>query len=124
MDILMTSELEAMGARLKVTTEDGSLGTKGMVTHLLEASGPSLAEQRNILAYACGPPAMLARVACLSEKFSIPCQVSLEARMACGVGSCLGCVVRTKSRGYQRVCKEGPVFGAEEVVWEGIERLL
>lgn len=123
-DILMKSELESMGVRVKVTTEDGSMGTKGVVTHLLEMDSPHLAKNGNTVVYACGPLEMLAGVASITQKVSLPCQVSLETRMACGVGSCLGCVVRTRDKGYQLVCKEGPVFDARKIDWERTERLI
>jgi len=123
-DVLMKSELEDMGARVEVTTEDGSMGTMGVVTHWLETKGPHLAKKGNTVVYACGPLEMLARVASLTQRVSLPCQVSLETRMACGVGSCLGCVVRTRDKGYQLVCKNGPVFDARQIDWERIGRLL
>jgi dihydroorotate dehydrogenase electron transfer subunit len=59
---------------------------------------------------------MLKGVATICEKFGIPAQLSLEAHMACGIGACLGCVVDTVD-GYKRVCKEGPVFWANQIVW-------
>jgi dihydroorotate dehydrogenase electron transfer subunit len=123
-DILMRPELEGMGALVKVTTEDGSTGRKGMVTHSVESEAPELAERGNTVVYACGPLKMLATIAKTMHRVSLPCQVSLETRMACGMGSCLGCAVRTRDRGYQMVCKEGPVFDAMEIDWERGERLL
>lgn len=123
-DILMKSELEAMGARVKVTTEDGSMGTMGVVTQWLEMEGPHLAKDGSTAVCACGPFEMLARVATITQRFSLPCQVSLETRMACGMGACLGCAVRTRDRGYQMVCREGPVFDAREIDWERTGRLL
>lgn len=123
-DILMKSELESMGARVEVTTEDGSMGTRGVVTHWLEMEGPRLAKNGNSAVYACGPPEMLAKVATTAHTLSLPCQVSLEARMACGVGSCLGCAIRTRHRGYQMVCKEGPVFDVRDIDWDDVGRLL
>jgi 2-polyprenylphenol hydroxylase and related flavodoxin oxidoreductases len=65
---------------------------------------------------ACGPAAMLKAVSALAEEFNVPCQVSLEQRMACGVGACLVCSCQTKY-GVKHVCKDGPVFDAREVVW-------
>ena len=72
--------------------------------------------------FACGPTAMLKRVAALAAKAETACQVSLEERMGCGVGACLVCACKTKRAdamgGYSHVCKDGPVFRAEEVDWE------
>ena len=66
--------------------------------------------------YACGPRLMLKEISAISKQYKIPAQVSLEEHMACGIGACLGCVVKTKN-GFQRVCKEGPVFDAQEIIW-------
>ena len=67
--------------------------------------------------YACGPKAMLKEVAEISQRYKIPAQVSLEENMACGIGACYSCPVKTKD-GYKLVCKDGPVFDASEIVWE------
>lgn len=67
--------------------------------------------------YACGPPGMLRTAATICRKLNVPLQVSLEANMACGVGACLGCAVRTTDGDYARVCREGPVFDADRIDW-------
>ena len=103
-----------------VTTDDGSLGRKGLVTAALAdllATGA-----RNILLYACGPEPMLKQVARMALAARVPCELSLEAHMACGFGVCLGCVVPTRAGGsgdggYERVCVEGPVMRAENLAW-------
>jgi len=59
---------------------------------------------------------MLKQIAIISQHYNIPAQISLEEHMACGIGACLGCAVNTKN-GYKLVCKEGPVFNAEEIIW-------
>ncbi|NIO05235.1 MAG: dihydroorotate dehydrogenase electron transfer subunit [Proteobacteria bacterium] len=123
-DILMKPELESMGAKVNVTTEDGSIGMRGVATDWLEAESLQLASERDTVVYACGPLGMLAKVNTVTERFSIPCQVSLEARMACGVGSCLGCAVKARDQGYHMVCKDGPVFDADEIDWERTKRLI
>ena len=69
--------------------------------------------------YACGPNPMLKALCKFAKDENIQCFVSLEERMACGIGACLGCVVKTLS-GIQRVCKDGPVFDAKEIIWENI----
>nr|MBC8235029.1 dihydroorotate dehydrogenase electron transfer subunit [bacterium] len=71
---------------------------------------------------ACGPDGMLKSVAQIATEFHIPAQLALENRMACGVGACLGCVLKLKSPDggseYKRVCIEGPIFDAQEIVWD------
>ena len=73
--------------------------------------------------YACGPKPMLNALAKILQKTKYPCQVSLEERMACGIGACLGCAVAVKrskksSLAYKRVCADGPVFDINEIVWK------
>jgi dihydroorotate dehydrogenase electron transfer subunit len=123
-DILMKPELESMGARVAVSTEDGSMGVKGLVTEWLDREGADLSKAGCTAMFACGPLDMLARVATLAKELALPCQVSLETRMACGLGACLGCAVRTRHRDYRMVCKQGPTFDASEIDWEATKRLL
>lgn len=93
-----------------VTTEDGSYGKKGVVTNLLNLIQPPE------IIFSCGPPLMLRVVQSYASAHSIPCQISLEQHLACGLGMCLGCAVPLKQkRGYKYICKDGPVFWAEEV---------
>ncbi|HOH97432.1 MAG TPA: dihydroorotate dehydrogenase electron transfer subunit [Candidatus Cloacimonadota bacterium] len=99
-------------------TVDGSLGRKGMVTQGVEANLKRLGID---LVYSCGPLPMLAEVSRVTSLHNIEHYTSLEAYMACGIGVCHGCAVPigTEARwDYLRVCKEGPVFKAEEVRWE------
>jgi dihydroorotate dehydrogenase electron transfer subunit len=95
-----------------IATDDGTLGHHGFVTDILKQK---LAELSDPMVYACGPMPMLSRVAAIVG--DTPCEVSLEAKMACGIGACMGCVVPTKS-GFLRVCHEGPVFAAQDILWE------
>jgi dihydroorotate dehydrogenase electron transfer subunit len=116
--------LEAAGADMKICTDDGSSCHQGFVTELLEQDR-GLFDPRDTVIYACGPRAMLNRVAEILETHPIPCQVSLEERMACGLGACLGCAVPVKDAAktagggpsYKRVCKDGPVFDLGELIW-------
>lgn len=100
-------------------TEDGSAGTKGLVTKDLEAI---LQTNKIDMAYSCGPNAMMKAVYQVLKQHDIPFEVSLEEYMACGIGVCYGCAVEVISSDdkplYKRVCKDGPVFKAEEIVWE------
>ena len=94
-----------------VTTDDGSLGEKGFVTNFL----PEILQAGNYSAvYTCGPEIMMRNVALEVVANDIPCQVSFERRMACGLGACLSCSIDT-ANGRKKVCKDGPVFDATEV---------
>lgn len=115
--ILCEEEFKRLGCAVEVATDDGSKGFKGRVTdllgHLLKAQGQRL----KVRIYACGPRPMLKAIAKISQQYNIPAQISLEEHMACGIGACLGCVINTKE-GYKRVCKEGPVFDADKIIWD------
>ncbi len=107
------------GAEVTIATDDGSCGYRGPITDLLPRSvrgtGP-------FYIYACGPQAMLRRVAEFCELEGIVGEVSLDHRMACGTGACLGCSCRVKKKDswtYSRTCVEGPVFTTSEVLWDG-----
>ena len=104
-DVFYEDEFRALGVRTVVTTADGSCGTRGFVTDALpDGCG---------VYYACGPTAMLRAV---NAALDIPGFVSLEARMGCGFGACMGCTIETLS-GPRRVCREGPVFDRREIIW-------
>lgn len=115
--VLCFDEFRACSTSLEITTDDGSKGRRGLVTDALrEFVGRG--EVDGI--FACGPFPMLKVVAQIARVAGIPCQVSLEAHMACGVGACLGCTIGTRRDGkYLKVCVDGPVFAAEEVDWDG-----
>lgn len=118
--ILRLDEFREHTSNLQITTMDGSFGEKGLVTIPLERE---LTAGNYGMIYACGPEAMLESVAALANKYDVPCQVSMESLMGCGVGACLGCSCKTKVEGkeiYQRVCVEGPVFNSREVVWANV----
>ncbi len=97
-------------------TDDGTLGRHGFV----DGQVRDLLEQDKSFTQilACGPKPMLKSVAAVAAEFGVPCQVSMEERMACGVGACLGCALRMKDGSMKHVCKDGPVFNAEEVDWD------
>ena len=113
--LFLTKELETFG-RLLIATEDGSVGTKGNV---LDAVRENAVEADAVCA--CGPMPMLRAVKKFAQERGIPAYISLEERMACGVGACLGCVTKTAKVDSHshvrnaRICTEGPVFDAEEV---------
>ncbi len=114
-DVLCTGEFSACGCRVRVSSDDGTRGFKGRVTGLFKKITRDSRGKKSIV-YACGPRPMLQELSVLCQQQNIRLQVSLEAHMACGIGACLGCIVETRA-GYRRVCKDGPVFNAEEVVW-------
>ncbi|MFA4966714.1 MAG: dihydroorotate dehydrogenase electron transfer subunit [Candidatus Margulisiibacteriota bacterium] len=111
--VLCEDGIKALGAKVYVTTEDGSKGKKGLPTAALDEF---LKNNMPATIYACGPKAMLIAVSLLSEKYKVPCQISMETYMACGIGACKGCAVET-NEGYKMVCKDGPVFNAEDIKW-------
>jgi len=113
--ILCEREFKKLGCEVKVSTDDGSQGHKGRVTDLLE-DFLSTIDYRLSTIYACGPKAMLKEVAAIARKRKVKAYASLEERIACGVGACLGCAIETRS-GYKLVCKDGPVFKLDEIIW-------
>lgn len=114
-NLFLKEELEKQG-RVYVATEDGSAGTRGNVMH---AIGENALDAEVI--YACGPMPMLRAIKAYAAEKGIPAYISLEEHMACGVGACLGCVVKTKEIDHHshvhnaRICTDGPVFEAGEV---------
>jgi len=114
-DINCEKEFKKIGCDVKIATDDGSLGFKGRVTDLLKCELSAVSSLPETI-YACGPHPMLKIVAVISQEYKIPAQISLEEHMACGIGACLGCVVETAS-GLKRVCKEGPIFNAKDIIW-------
>jgi dihydroorotate dehydrogenase electron transfer subunit len=114
--IMCKKELEKFGYAVKISTDDGSLGFKGYVTDLLEKVLRVTRYKLPVTIYACGPKPMLKEVSRIAREKNISAQLSLEEHMACGIGACLGCVVKT-TNGYKRVCKDGPVFEAGSLVW-------
>jgi dihydroorotate dehydrogenase electron transfer subunit len=116
-ELLMLEELKGVSRLLELCTDDGSLGEKGTVTDSLKKFlAPDSSLLTTHIIYACGPAPMLKAVSDIAADQKIKGYVSLEENMACGVGACVGCVVKT-TKGYKRVCKEGPVFPIEEIVW-------
>ena len=107
-DAFYVEEFAALGCRLLIATEDGSLGVKGFVTDCIRA----VPECDYVLS--CGPLPMLKAVHSLPQLRDG--QFSFEARMGCGFGACMGCTVPTRD-GYKRVCKDGPILYKEEIVW-------
>lgn len=105
-DVFYAEKFTALGAELTLMTDDGSAGEKGLVTEALARADYSYV-------YACGPLPMLRAAA---PRIQTGAQFSLEARMGCGFGACMGCTIQTLS-GPKRVCRDGPVFLMEELPW-------
>jgi len=121
-DILAVTEFERLGVETYVSTDDGSLGEEGLVTRVLERK---LQKYPGAEVFACGPMPMLKAVRNICLQHQAPLQVSLEEFMACGVGACLGCVVKgaghtDENPSYLCSCKVGPVFRSEYLDWGAI----
>lgn len=127
--VLCEAEFKSHGCGVDISTDDGSYGYHGYVTELLKQRLESMGDTSSARVYSCGPHAMLKIVAAISrEAGAAKCQVSLENYMACGIGVCMGCVQKIKGAvtgddsgrdwHHERVCKDGPVFDAEVIVWE------
>jgi len=106
---ILTSEFETTADNLHIATDDGSTGHKGTILEVIQAQNAPYDE---ILA--CGPRPMLNALARYATSRNIPCQISTEERMACGLGTCVGCVLKVSGT-YQRICIEGPVFYSDDI---------
>ena len=116
-DLVLLDEMRAMGVELVLTTEDGSIGQEGLVTVALEERLQAHARAgRAVRVMGCGPNAMLWAIARLAKVREVPCFISLEEQMACGIGVCLGCAIQARSRPFRYVCSNGPVFDAADVL--------
>jgi dihydroorotate dehydrogenase electron transfer subunit len=123
--IVCEKDVKKLGARLRISTDDGSRGKKCYVTDLLAEfleratsdERRATSDERRATNFACGPRPMLAAVSRIAARDDLRAQVSVDAYMACGIGACLGCAIRT-TEGYKMVCEDGPVFDSREIVWE------
>lgn len=115
-ELLCLDELNSVGIAPVVSTDDGTAGRKGFVTELVDEFLTKRHSSDLYSIYACGPKPMLAVLAGIAKKHKVKAYMALEESMACGVGACLGCVIKTVD-GYKRVCKEGPVFSSEDIIW-------
>ncbi len=122
-DLMAVEDFEALKIPLRVATEDGSAGVRGVVTDLLESAiegptvgGDSSGPRRRV--YVCGPTAMMRRSADIASRREVPCIAALETTMACGFGVCLGCAAPLREGGYALVCQCGPAFDAASIDWE------
>jgi dihydroorotate dehydrogenase electron transfer subunit len=113
-------DFRQLGVDVRLATDDGSLGHHGLVTELVQAALKEHHGRPRIVA--CGPEPMMAATAALAQESRVPCVVSLETPMACGIGICFSCVAPIRqadgSWDYKRTCVEGPVFDAQRVAWQ------
>jgi dihydroorotate dehydrogenase electron transfer subunit len=119
-DLVGVEDFRPLVRGILLATEDGSAGYRGFVTRPLEEYLTRHTKKKFLL-MVCGPWAMLRAAVELARKYGHPCLVSMENRMGCGLGVCLGCCIRVRGSGheaYQRVCTEGPVFWSDKVVWD------
>lgn len=117
--VILQDDFKAQGNETILCTDDGTSGIHGFVTDALKEK---LQTEKPDIIYACGPMPMLKAVVTIAEEYGIESQVSLEQRMACGVGACLVCVCRTVKDGkeiFSHVCTDGPVFDGKEVDFNG-----
>ncbi len=113
--VLMEEEFRAVSKEVFVATDDGSYGHHGFVTDVMQKIMEDTSVSR---VYTCGPTPMMKKIGEMAMAEQIPCQVSLEERMGCGVGACVTCTCKVNGAN-KRVCKDGPVFDAKEVEWNG-----
>jgi dihydroorotate dehydrogenase electron transfer subunit len=109
----LVMDFEQFGLPLLTATDDGSLGHHGVVSEVLAR----VEIAQDAVVYACGPEPMMAAVGRICKALGVRCQVSVESVMACGMGACLGCSRPAKNGTYTHVCLHGPVYNAEDLVW-------
>jgi len=115
--MILKEDFERAGCHVRIVTDDGSAGEKGLITTPLKAA---LDASPCDVIFACGPRPMLIAVSDEALKRGIPCFVSMEERMACGIGACLSCACKVNIEGreqYLHVCKNGPVFDVKRIIW-------
>lgn len=115
---VLIDEFQAESEKLSISTDDGSMGYKGVITESLKKD---INDEKFDIIYTCGPMPMIKEVAKISAQGGIKCQVSLEQRMGCGIGACLVCackIGKPDNWEYKRVCKDGPVFWSDEVIFD------
>ncbi len=111
-------EFENVSTQVFISCDDGSMGEKGLVTDLFLRR---IKDESYDFIYTCGPVEMMKKIVCEAGRRNIPCQVSMEQRMGCGVGACMVCACKTRTGNgswkYSRVCKDGPVFWGKDIVF-------
>ena len=114
-ELWCAEQFEPLGCETQLATDNGSLGFKGTVLELFKSE---IRNQKSEMIYACGPEPMLKQLAALAREHKFRCQILLETNMACGLGTCQGCVTPVVGpEQYKLVCKDGPVFDSNEIRW-------
>lgn len=122
---MLGDELRSLGCRTLLAADEGDLDFPGNAAEALHALLQDVKPVGRTAVLTCGPNPMMRAVSAVASAWSLPCQVSLEGHMACGIGVCLSCACRIRAgdqEHYQRCCVEGPVFDAETVVWDAADR--
>lgn len=118
-ECILVEKIKKYCNKIWVTTEKGNIGKNGLIIEDLLSQWKECPPQ---MVYTCGPRGMMKEVVNICKELDLPCQVSMEERMGCGIGACLVCSCKTKKKGqknqYTRVCKDGPVYWGSEVVWD------
>jgi len=119
--IVGLDKLQKLCYNIQICTDDGSLGRKGLVTEAFQKDMKKY-QAANSMIYTCGPKAMVKALSKILNDSKFQCQASLEEKMACGTGACVGCAIAIKDNKsnltYKRVCVDGPVFDIGQIVWE------
>ncbi len=137
--LLCEKEFKQLGCEVKTSTDDGSKGFRGKVADVLNKVLPLAISDKRLAIYACGPSPMLKQVSYIASNYRIEAWGSFEEHLACGIGACMGCVIKAQNEKatacrtpagrpgqagktqndfvYKRVCKEGPVFALSQIVW-------
>lgn len=118
-EIFDESYLKKIGVDVQIATEDASKGQSGFVTGLLSEYLKQKFKNIKYQGYICGPEGMIKEIQNIVKNDKINWQVSMEEKMACAVGVCLGCAISIRNKGFQMVCKDGPVFNLKEIVFNG-----
>lgn len=116
--VILEDEFRESCNGLLIATDDGSYGEKGLVTELLKVE---IEKEQPDMVFLCGPTVMMKAGVELLKKYNVPCEVSMEQHMGCGIGACLTCVCKVKKDDdwqYIQVCKSGPVFSGEEIIFD------
>ena len=120
---VVLEEFDRIGVPSHIATDDGSAGYRGFVTDCARGwLEKNEIDPASTVVFGCGPEPMLATTGLLAEDYKLPCQISMERMMACGIGLCQSCAVEVKATStdtkYHLCCKDGPVFNAKDVVWQ------
>ena len=122
-DLLLVDKFEEAGYKVRVSTDDGSAGHKGIVTEILEQELKAYDGSLPAVIFSCGPNPMLKAVGAVCDKYNTKAMISLDEHMCCGVGACFTCVCKVKADNddgwrYSRTCNEGPVYDANDIHWD------